>query len=112
MSTPRSRELHRVLKPGGTFHFAEHGRAPDPKVARTQDRFTGLQQRLAGGCHLERDIPALLAHAGFAITELDNSFLKGGPKAWSYMFIGRARRRRVDRERVKGSPVYSLVLEG
>ena len=84
------RELHRVLKPGGTFHFAEHGRAPDPKVARTQDRFTGLQQRLAGGCHLERDIPALLAHAGFAITELDNSFLKGGPKAWSYMFIGRA----------------------
>jgi SAM-dependent methyltransferase len=85
-------ELHRVLKPGGEFYFAEHGHAPDAKVARTQDRFDGFQQRVAGGCHLNRDIPSLLEAGGFAIEEIDNFFLKGSPKAWSYMFVGRARK--------------------
>src|SRR5262249_36710368 len=42
-------ELRRVLKPGGEFHFAEHGRAPDAKVAKMQDRLNGLQNRMAGG---------------------------------------------------------------
>ena len=56
-------ELHRVLKPGAEFHFAEHGRAPDAKVARAQDRFDGLQQRVAGGCHLNREVRPLLHDA-------------------------------------------------
>jgi ubiquinone/menaquinone biosynthesis C-methylase UbiE len=83
------RELRRVLKPGGVFHFAEHGIAPEPKVAHTQDRFNGMQQRFAGGCHLNRDIAALLAAAGFEVPELRNFFLRG-PKAWGYMYVGRA----------------------
>jgi SAM-dependent methyltransferase len=82
-------ELRRVLKPGAQLHFAEHGLAPDEKVARTQHRFDPWQQRLAGGCHLDRDMRALIAGAGFEIAELDTRFIKG-PKAWSYMYIGRA----------------------
>jgi ubiquinone/menaquinone biosynthesis C-methylase UbiE len=83
-------ELRRVLKPGASFHFAEHGLAPDAKVARFQQRFDPWQQRLAGGCHLARDIRALIEGAGFEIDELETRFVKG-PKAWSYMYIGRAR---------------------
>ncbi len=84
------REVRRVLKPGASFHFAEHGHAASEKVARTQDRFNGIQKRLAGGCHLNRDIAALLSDAGFEIERLRNFYLKG-PKAWGYMYVGRAR---------------------
>jgi SAM-dependent methyltransferase len=83
------REVHRVLKPGGMFHFAEHGHSPDEKVARNQERFNGLEQKLAGGCHLNRDIPSIIESGGFRIEELDNFYLTG-PKAWSYMYVGRA----------------------
>lgn len=31
-------ELRRVLKPGGSFHFVEHGHAPSTPVARMQAR--------------------------------------------------------------------------
>ncbi|HSO96502.1 MAG TPA: class I SAM-dependent methyltransferase [Acidimicrobiia bacterium] len=84
------RELRRVLRPDGVLHFAEHGRAPVAAVARTQDRFNGLQMRLAGGCHLNRDVVALITAAGFAVEQLRQFFLPG-PKAWGYMSIGRAR---------------------
>jgi ubiquinone/menaquinone biosynthesis C-methylase UbiE len=83
-------ELRRVLKPGAEFHFAEHGHSPDAKVARTQARFNGFQQRVAGGCHLDRQIDGLLTQAGFEITSMRNFSLKG-PKAWGYMYVGRAR---------------------
>jgi hypothetical protein len=78
-----------VLKPGAELHFAEHGLAPDTKVVRLQRRFDPWQQRLAGGCHLARDIPALLTGAGFRIDEMTTRYIKG-PKPWSYMYIGRA----------------------
>src|SRR6266853_3714994 len=49
-------ELRRVLKPGGSFHFVEHGHAPDPKIAHWQERIEPMNKRLAGGCHLTRHI--------------------------------------------------------
>ncbi|WP_327147546.1 class I SAM-dependent methyltransferase [Nocardia sp. NBC_01329] len=64
-------EIRRVLIPGGTLHFVEHGLAPDPKVQRWQHRLDPLQQRIAGGCHLDRNIRALVETAGFGIRELE-----------------------------------------
>jgi SAM-dependent methyltransferase len=83
-------EMARVLKPGGELHFVEHGRAPDARVRTWQQRLDPLQQRLAGGCHLTRDIPALLAAGGFTVTELDSYYNKGEPKPFGWTFEGRA----------------------
>jgi ubiquinone/menaquinone biosynthesis C-methylase UbiE len=58
-------EVRRVLRPGGALLFIEHGRAPEPNVARWQDRLDPLWSRLAGGCHLNRPIDRLLREAGF-----------------------------------------------
>lgn len=74
------RQVRRVLKPGGTLHFIEHGLAPDDKVQRWQHRMEPMQKRIAGGCHLTRQIPDLLTDAGFTITELDVFYEKGAPK--------------------------------
>ena len=93
MSSARLRSYVACLKPGAEFHFAEHGLAPEPKIARRQERFTPWQQRFAGGCHLDRHIQTLLAAADFEVIEVANSYLAGGPKAWSYMSVGRARAR-------------------
>jgi SAM-dependent methyltransferase len=73
-------ELRRVLKPGGTLHFLEHGLAPDERVRRWQHRLDPLQQRVFGGCHLTRPIVELLTTAGFTITELDVFYEKNTPK--------------------------------
>lgn len=82
-------EIRRVLRPGGTFHFLEHGLSPDPKVARWQDRLTPLQRRLAAGCHLNRPIGELVDHDGFEVTYLDTYYVTG-PKVFGYMFEGAA----------------------
>jgi SAM-dependent methyltransferase len=64
-------ELRRVLRPGGTLHFLEHGLAPDEQVRRWQRRLDPVQTRIAGGCHFTRPIVDLLTAAGFTIKELD-----------------------------------------
>jgi SAM-dependent methyltransferase len=84
------REMRRVLRPGGHLHFVEHGRAPDEGVRRWQERLNGIQQRMAGGCHLNRDIPAILQAGGMTITALDTYYGKGEPKAYGSLFEGRA----------------------
>lgn len=73
-------EIRRVLKPGGKLHFVEHGLAPDPKVQRWQHRLNGVQQRLFGGCNLDRPIVQLIERAGFTVTEADEFYEKGAPK--------------------------------
>jgi ubiquinone/menaquinone biosynthesis C-methylase UbiE len=74
------REVRRVLKPGGTLHFLEHGLAPDERVRHWQHRLEPLQKRVFGGCHLTRPVVELLTNAGFTITELDVFYEEGTPK--------------------------------
>ena len=85
-------EVRRVLRPGGALHFAEHGRSPDPKVARWQDRLTPIQRRVAGGCHLNRPIGELVARSGLELTRVEN-YAMPGPKAFGYMYEGVATKR-------------------
>jgi len=87
-ATAAVREVRRVLRPGGTFHFIEHGRAPDASVRRWQDRFNGVQQRVAGGCNLNRDIEAIVTAGGMSVTKLDRYYTPGEPKAVGAMYEG------------------------
>lgn len=73
-------ELRRVLRPGGTLHFVEHGLAPDESVARWQRRLERVQKKLFGGCHLTRPIVPLIEHAGFVIRGVDVFYEEGPPK--------------------------------
>jgi ubiquinone/menaquinone biosynthesis C-methylase UbiE len=80
-------ELRRVIRPGGRFHFLEHGLAPDPGVVAWQRRLEPLQLRLADGCHLTRDIPRLIAGAGFEIERVEQSYARW-PRPWAWFTTG------------------------
>ncbi len=84
-------EIARVLVPGGTLHFVEHGLAPDASVARWQHRLDPLEVRVADGCHLTRAPLDLLEAAGYAPVWSDERYVKG-PKPWSYLTVGVAAR--------------------
>jgi ubiquinone/menaquinone biosynthesis C-methylase UbiE len=86
------REIARVLRPGGRLLFCEHGAAPNEGVRRWQRRLTPLWRRVSGGCHLDRDVPALVEGAGFCIIEMEAAFTSG----WSiagFQYRGTAARR-------------------
>jgi SAM-dependent methyltransferase len=85
-------EFARVLRPGGALHFVEHSLSPDPEVARRQRSWQPRWGKVAGGCHLDRDIPTLVRGAGFTIDGLE-AFYAPGPaftKPLSWLTIGRA----------------------
>ncbi len=84
------RELRRVLKPGGTLHFVEHGLAPDAPVRRWQHRLEPVQKRVFGGCHLTRPIAAEITRAGFTITALDVFYEDASPKVIGANSLGTA----------------------
>ncbi|MGP4714953.1 MULTISPECIES: class I SAM-dependent methyltransferase [unclassified Psychrobacter] len=86
---PALKEMARVLKPSGRLLFCEHGLAPDPSVARFQHRLTPFWKPIAGGCHLNRDIPALLRAGGFVVEDLTTQYLPG-PKPMTYVYSGSA----------------------
>jgi ubiquinone/menaquinone biosynthesis C-methylase UbiE len=84
---PALAEMRRVLKPGGELVFSEHGLAPDENVRKWQARINPLWRKMAGGCNLNRDIPALIRSAGFTIEQLDERYIKG-PKIATYQYYG------------------------
>ncbi len=86
-------EFRRVLKPEGRLLFCEHGRSPDPRVARLQDWLNPMWTRLAGGCNLNRDIESLLVEAGFAIEHVEHFHRPSRPRFLTWHAFGHARPR-------------------
>lgn len=82
------REMRRVLRPGGRLLFAEHGLAPDERVARRQAWLEPYWRRVAGGCHLTRDVPRLLAQAGFS-AQMESGYV-AWPRTLMFNFVGQA----------------------
>jgi len=80
--------VRRVLKPGGKLIFFEHGLSPDPAVQRWQKRSEPLFRWAFEGCHVTRDIPALIAKGGFDIEQIDAGYLSPFPKSGSYCWWG------------------------
>jgi len=86
------REIRRVLRPGGRLHFVEHGLSPDPRVLAWQRRLNPLQRRLACGCTLDSDIPAIVEKGGLSVDQIDTYYSKAEPKTHGWTFEGSARR--------------------
>ncbi|KQV69904.1 methyltransferase type 11 [Nocardioides sp. Root122] len=86
------REVRRVVRDGGTLHVLEHGLAPDEPVRRWQRRLEPVQRAIAGGCHLTRDVPALVAEAGWHVRELQQEYLPGpaASRPWTFGYRLRA----------------------
>ena len=85
-------EIWRVLKPGGKFLFLEHGLSPDPNVQKWQRRLNRFQRRLAGNCHLDREIKSLVASQPFASMKASEFYLEQTPKTHGYIYQGVARK--------------------
>ncbi len=85
-------QMRRVLKPGGNLLFCEHGAAPDAGVRKWQERVNPIWKRIAGGCHINREIPRLIEAAGFAIEKLDAMYLPETPRIAAYNYLGVANR--------------------
>jgi ubiquinone/menaquinone biosynthesis C-methylase UbiE len=81
--------MRSVLKPGGRLLFCEHGAAPDEKVRRWQDRLNGGWRAIAGGCNMNRDIPAMINEAGFDIVHDERMYIPG-LRILSYNYWGSA----------------------
>lgn len=84
-------ETRRVLKPGGTFLFCEHGLSPDAGVSRWQRRIEPLWKRLAGGCHLTRPVTAAVEAAGFQVDEGRRFYFDKAPRPMGWCEQGVAR---------------------
>ena len=83
-------EIRRVLRPEGRLLFAEHGFAPDARVAAWQRRLNPFWGRLAGGCKLDHKMDELIRAAGFRFDDLEAGYARG-PRPMSYMYVGCAR---------------------
>lgn len=86
------REMRRVLRPGGRLLFVEHGLAPEAGVARWQNRLTPVWRHIAGGCHLNRPIQALIEGAGFRFERIETGYMPG-PRLLTYLYQGSATER-------------------
>jgi ubiquinone/menaquinone biosynthesis C-methylase UbiE len=83
-----NKEMWRVLKDDGRLIFCEHGLAPDKKISKWQNRIDPVWGKIAGGCHLNRDIQKLITDAGFSFESLDKMYIPNTPKFAGYNYWG------------------------
>ena len=83
-------QMRRVLAPGARLLFCEHGAAPTAAVRKWQNRINPIWKKIAGGCHLNREIPKEIERAGFKIETLDQMFVPNTPKVAAYNYWGSA----------------------
>ena len=83
--------LRSALKPGGRLLFCEHGLAPDADVTKWQKRIEPVWRPMAGGCHLTRDVDAMIKAAGWRIDTAERMYLPGTPRFAGYNVWGSAR---------------------
>lgn len=88
------REVVRVLKPGGSFHFVEHGLSPDLRVQTWQRRLQPLNGALQDGCHITRPIADLVSATTLDVEQIDTFYLPGPAftRPMAYITLGRARK--------------------
>ncbi len=86
------KEIGRVIKPGGTLLFVEHGLAPEIRVQAWQQRLNPLWSKVTGGCNLNRKMDQLIRTAGFDLAQLKTEYAEG-PRPLSYMYSGQAQPR-------------------
>ena len=84
-------QMRRVLRPGGSLLFCEHGEAPDAGVRKWQARINPIWKKIGGGCNLNRPIPHLLEEGGFKIGQLDSMYLPNTPKVAAFNYWGQAK---------------------
>lgn len=82
------REIHRILRPHGKFHFVEHGITNDESIQRWQHRLTPLQKIISDGCHFNRNMRAIIQDQNFRFEKLDNYFLHKVPRFAGYLYQG------------------------
>jgi hypothetical protein len=68
-------EVARVLRPGGTFLFAEHVRSDSIRMAGWQARMNRSWSWYACGCQCDRDTLSTIDQSPLRVTELSNERL-------------------------------------
>ena len=84
------REVTRVLRSNGLVLIAEHALAPDASVVRWQNRLNGLWGKIAGGCHINRNIRGLLDASPLKVHEWQGMYLPQTPRIAGYNVWGTA----------------------
>ena len=83
-------EVIRVLRPSGRVLVAEHALAPEASVAKWQNRVDGFWGKMAGGCHINRDIRGLIEATPLKVQDWQAMYLPKTPKIAGYNVWGTA----------------------
>lgn len=85
------REIRRVLRPAGKILFAEHGKSPDPDIAKWQRWIEPVWKRIGGNCHLTRPVTKAYTDMGFTPVRGDKGYFFKAPKPMGWVEWGEAR---------------------